>query len=152
VAKEEMIGQGGKRCTLAAGCDIARPKIADRCDAGAFRDDSGHSESQRRGEPAIGIVPDGVSGTTDTLDALEAEAGTIGDLPGGCSKRLSQQPMEKTDVTCLCLDSATRHAFEQISQVRRVGLLQYLQGMSLEIEADALKFQENSIDAIGAGA
>jgi hypothetical protein len=111
------------------------------------------AQAQRRGEAALGFVPDGVIGAADALHLLQAKAGLIDHLPGGAGERLAQQPMHQAHL--LEPDRRRRaDAFDQVAQVARVGLVQRVQQAHAQLQPGTFEFQKGRVHArcVAAGA
>jgi hypothetical protein len=63
VLEEQAFGQCGHGNSVAAGRNVPRTKVADGRHAATFGYDGRHSQRERRREAALGIVPNGVTGT-----------------------------------------------------------------------------------------
>jgi hypothetical protein len=88
-----------------------------------------------------------VAGATDTLEILEAPAGSVGHLTRCCGKRLSQEPMQYGSLANLCLSGAG-YCANKIPQFTSIWLTKPMDEADACIEADISDLDEGSINTV----
>src|SRR5262249_10713553 len=127
--------------------EVARAKVADGRHSRALGDHRRHTEVERCGDSALRFLPKRLTGTTDALHALKTERRAIGHMPRRRRERFTQHPVQQSEVfgfAWAAIDDTPKKG----AQLSTVGLVQRVQQLDLQIDADAGRLHKRRIDAV----
>ncbi len=94
------------------------------------------------------MVPDGVAGTADALDLLQAQARPVGYGPRRRRKRLAEYPVQMGDVPDLARGDCG--PVDQVAQVGAVRLVQQLHQPDPDVQAGTFDGEQRGIHFVRA--
>ena len=91
-------------------------------------------------------MPSDVAGTAQALHLLKAETGAVGHLASRCGKRLSQEPVQQTNLPHISR-AGGGDAKHQFAQIARGALLHGLYESHAQLESRTVNFEQHRVHA-----
>ena len=147
-AEQPVVKRRHQRRALAARGDIRGAKVADRCYAGALRDDVGIAYLQRVGARSVRLVPHGLPVTADGAYLGGLHAGQPQQLDCGVAKPLPDLAVERAEIRNGLIGRRHDGFAQRVAQRIGVGVAVRCE----QFDGGVAETHERGIDAVHAGA